>query len=50
MCSSALLEVEYITNPKVDKLLVSGPDAVSNRTKVMAGVAKAIRKHMKEIA
>lgn len=50
MCSAAYLEVEYITNPAVDKLLVSGPDAMSNRTKVMAGVAKAIRKHMKEMA
>jgi N-acetylmuramoyl-L-alanine amidase len=49
LCSSAYLEVEYITNPAVDKLLVSGPNAMSNRTKVMASVAKAIRNHMREM-
>ena len=50
MCSAGYLEVEFITHPKVDKLLVSGPDAIVNRTKVMASVAKAIRKHMREMA
>lgn len=48
-CVSAYIEAEFISNPKVDKLLVSGPDAIANRTKVMASVAKAIRAHMKAI-
>ena len=48
-CVSAYIEAEFITNPKVDKLLVSGPDAIMNRTKVMASVATAIRAHMKAI-
>jgi N-acetylmuramoyl-L-alanine amidase len=42
-CVSAYVEAEFISNPKVDKILVSGPDAVANRTKVMASVATAIR-------
>jgi N-acetylmuramoyl-L-alanine amidase len=49
MCVSAYIEAEFISNPKVDKLLVSGPDAIANRTKVMASVAKTIRAHMKAI-
>jgi N-acetylmuramoyl-L-alanine amidase len=35
MCRSAYIEAEFITNPAVDTLLVSGPDAVANRTRVM---------------
>jgi N-acetylmuramoyl-L-alanine amidase len=49
MCRSAYIEAEYITHPKVDKLLVSGPDAIPNRTKVMASLAKTIRAHMKSM-
>lgn len=46
-CRAALMEVEYITNPKVEALIVSGPNAIANRTKIMAAVAGAIRTHMK---
>ena len=49
MCASAYIEAEFITNVKVDKLLISGPDAIPNRTKVMASVAQSIRAHMKEM-
>jgi N-acetylmuramoyl-L-alanine amidase len=47
MCRAALMEVEYITNPDVEALLVSGPDVIANRTKIMAALATAIRGHMK---
>lgn len=47
MCRAALMEIEFITNPGVEVLLVSGPAAITNRTKVMAVVAKALRTHMK---
>jgi N-acetylmuramoyl-L-alanine amidase len=49
MCRAGYLEVEFISNPAVENLLVSGPDAIANRTKVMAAVAKAIRAHMKQM-
>jgi N-acetylmuramoyl-L-alanine amidase len=45
-CVGAYIEAEFITNPTIDKLLISGPDAIANRTKVLASVAKAIRAHM----
>jgi N-acetylmuramoyl-L-alanine amidase len=47
MCRAAYIEAEYITNPKVETLLVSGPNAIANRTVVMAAVTKAVRAHMK---
>ncbi|WP_027581124.1 N-acetylmuramoyl-L-alanine amidase [Bradyrhizobium sp. Ai1a-2] len=47
MCRSAYIEAEFITNAAVDKLIVSGPEAVPNRTKLMAAVAQAIRSHMR---
>ena len=50
MCRAALVEIEFISNPAADKLLVSGPEAVANRTKIMAALAKALRKHMKGMA
>jgi N-acetylmuramoyl-L-alanine amidase len=50
MCRSAYIEAEFITNPAVDTLLVSGPDAIANRTKVMTAVAKAIRAQLKAMA
>jgi len=50
MCRAALVEIEFISNPAADKLLVSGPDAVANRTKIMAALAKALRAHMKAMA
>ena len=48
-CRAAYIEMEFITNRRVDKLLISGPDAVANRTKVLAAIAKAIRAHMKQM-
>src|SRR5688572_13112534 len=45
-CVAAYIEAEFITNPTIDKLLVSGPNAIANRTSVMASVAKAIRGYM----
>ena len=50
MCVAAYVEAEFITNPRVDKLIVSGPDAIANRTKVMDELAKAIRAHLRSIA
>lgn len=41
-CLAAYFEVEFITNPKVDMLLVSSPGAAANQAKVMASVAKAM--------
>ena len=41
-CLAAYYEVEFITNPTVDTLLVSGPQAAANRTKVMGFVAEAM--------
>jgi N-acetylmuramoyl-L-alanine amidase len=46
MCQSAYIEAEFITNAAVDTLIVSGPNAIANRTKLMAALAKAIRNHM----
>ncbi len=49
MCRSAYIEAEFISNAAVDTLIVSGPEAIANRTKLMAAVAKAIRTHMRGI-
>lgn len=38
-CRSCYVELEFITNPRVDKLLISGPDAVKNRGIVMGNLA-----------
>jgi N-acetylmuramoyl-L-alanine amidase len=48
-CRAAYIEAEFITNPAVDKLLISGADAISNRTKAMAAVAKACLDQMRSI-
>ena len=39
-CRAACLEAEFIANPKVDALLISGPSAAANQRKVMGAVAK----------
>jgi N-acetylmuramoyl-L-alanine amidase len=49
MCRSAYIEAEFISNKAADKLLVSGPDAIANRTKAMAAVAKAMLIHIRGI-
>ncbi len=48
-CVAAYVELEFISNPRVDKLLISGPNAIPNRTVVMAELAKAVRAHMKSM-
>ncbi|WP_437318486.1 N-acetylmuramoyl-L-alanine amidase family protein [Sorangium sp. So ce385] len=42
MCRSALLEVEYISNPRVEELLVTGANRVRNRDTLMLHVARAL--------
>lgn len=46
-CSAAYIEAEFITNPTVEAVLVSGPNALANRVKVMASVAKAMLAHIR---
>lgn len=41
-CLAAYFEVEFITNPKVDTLLISGPAAAANQARVMGSVARAM--------
>jgi N-acetylmuramoyl-L-alanine amidase len=41
-CLAAYFEVEFITNPTVEKVLISGPGAAANRAKVMGSVAEAM--------
>lgn len=45
-CVAALAEIEFITNPSVDVLLVSGPDALENRTVAMESLATALRGYL----
>lgn len=45
-CRSAYVELEFISNNAVEKLLISGPNAMSNRRKVMADLATTIRSYM----
>jgi len=45
---AALAELEFITNPKVDRLIVSGPEAVANRARVAGELAKALRLYLKQ--
>jgi N-acetylmuramoyl-L-alanine amidase len=47
MCRAAYIEAEFISNAQADKLLISGPNALANRSRVMAEIGTAIRKHMK---
>jgi len=48
-CSAAYIEAEFITNPTVEKVLISGPGAVANQRKVMASVAKAMLEHIRTL-
>lgn len=45
-CVAAYIELEYITHPTVERLFISGPESVPNRTIVMAEIAMAIRQHL----
>jgi N-acetylmuramoyl-L-alanine amidase len=49
-CRAALVEIEFISNPGADRLLVSGPKAEANRTEVMAVLARALRKQLRGMA
>jgi len=46
-CLAALCEIEFITNPQVDRQLVSGPDTAINRERLLAELARAIRKALR---
>ncbi len=48
-CRAAYIEAEFITNPSVEKLLISGPDAITNRTLAMRAVADAVLQQMRQI-
>jgi hypothetical protein len=41
-----LCEIEFITNPEVDRLLVSGVSAAANRRLVARDMARAIRRYL----
>lgn len=48
-CRAAYFEAEFITNPKVETLLISGPSAAANQRKVMGAVAKEMIAHLRAI-
>ena len=48
-CRSCYIELEFISNPRVDKLLISGPDAQQNRRLVMANLAATLVDYLEEI-
>ena len=41
-CRSCYVELEFISNPDVDKLLISGPKAIQNRNLVMGNLAQTM--------
>ncbi|MGO7689976.1 N-acetylmuramoyl-L-alanine amidase [Rhizobium ruizarguesonis] len=47
-CRAAYIEAEFITNPSVEKLLISGPDSINNRTLAMRAVADAVLQQMRQ--
>lgn len=48
MCRSCYVELEFITNPTVDKLLISGASALQNRQVIMDNLAKTIVDYLEE--
>lgn len=48
-CLAAYIEAEFITNPAVEKLLISGPNAIENRTSAMQAVADAVLAQMRSM-
>lgn len=48
-CIACYVELEFITNPRVDKLLISGPDALANRRLVMGNLAATLVDYLEEI-
>ena len=45
-CRSCYVELEFISNPGVDKLLISGPQALQNRQLVMGNLAKTMVEYL----
>lgn len=46
-CVAAYIELEFITNPAVEKQFISGPDAIANRKTAMRPLARALRQQMR---
>jgi N-acetylmuramoyl-L-alanine amidase len=49
MCSAAYIEAEFITNPTVETVLISGAGAAANQRIVMASVAKSMLEHIRTL-
>jgi N-acetylmuramoyl-L-alanine amidase len=49
MCRSCYVELEYITNPGVETLLISGPEAAQNRALVMGNLAEVMVDYLETI-
>lgn len=45
-CRACYIELEFISNPDVDKLLISGPKAMQNRKLVMGNLAKTLTEYL----
>lgn len=48
-CRACYVELEFITNQRVDRVLVSGPDAQQNRQVVMGNLAATLVDYLEEI-
>lgn len=48
-CRSCYVELEFITNPAVDKLLISGSQAVQNRQLVMGNLAQTLGDYLEKM-
>lgn len=48
-CLAAYFELEFITNPTVERLLISGPQAATNRKTVLGSVAKAMLEQLRSM-
>ncbi len=48
-CRACYVELEFISNPDVDKLLISGPQALQNRQLVMGNLAKRMIDYLEEM-
>ena len=47
-CRACYVELEFITNQKVDNLLISGPNALPNRSLVMGNLAEALIEYLEK--
>lgn len=48
-CRACYIELEFITNKRVDELLISGPNAIANQRLVMGNLARTIVDYLEEI-